>query len=65
MGFSGGSEIKNPTAVKETWVWYLGGDDPLEKEMATQSSVLTWKFYGQRNLVGYSPRQKSQTWLND
>ena len=56
MGFSGGSEIKNPTAMKETWVWYLGGDDPLEKEMATQSSILTWKFYGQRNLVGYSPR---------
>ena len=27
----------------ETWVQSLGGEDPLEKEMATHSSVLNWK----------------------
>jgi len=27
----------------ETWVQSLGGEDPLVKEMATHSSVLTWK----------------------
>ena len=27
----------------ETWVQFLGGEDPLEKEMATQSSILAWR----------------------
>ena len=30
--------------MQETWVWFLGGEDPLEKEMATHSSILAWKF---------------------
>ena len=33
----------------------LGQEDPLEEEVATYSSILAWKFHGQRNLVGYSP----------
>ena len=32
-----------------------GGEDPLEKEMATHSSTLPRKFHGWRSLVGYSP----------
>ena len=35
--------VKNPSAVQETWVWSLGGADPLEKEMATHSSILVWR----------------------
>ena len=31
------------TAMPETWVRSLGREDPLEKEMATQSSTLAWK----------------------
>ena len=42
-GFSGGSVVKNPPAVQETQVQSLGWEDPLEKEMATHSSILTWK----------------------
>ena len=34
---------KNLPAVQETWVRSLGWEDPLEKEMATQSSILAWK----------------------
>jgi len=34
---------KNLPAVQETWVRFLGWEDPLEKEMATHSSVLAWK----------------------
>ena len=34
----------------------LGQEEPLEKEMATHSSILAWKSHGQRNLAGYSPR---------
>ena len=33
----------------------LGWEDPLEKEMATQSSILARKFRGQRSLADYSP----------
>ena len=33
---------KNPPAVQETQVQYLGWEDPLGKEMATQSSLLAW-----------------------
>ena len=29
--------------MRETWVWSLGWEDPLEKEMATHSSTLAWK----------------------
>ena len=32
--------VKNSPAVWETWVRFLGWEDPLEKEMATHSSIL-------------------------
>ena len=35
--------VKNPPTVQETWVQSLGGADPLEKEMATHSSILAWE----------------------
>ena len=38
--FPGGSVVKNLAAVQETWVWYLGREDPLEEEMATHSRIL-------------------------
>ena len=41
--------------MQQTWVQSLGQVDPLEKEMATHSSILTWEIHGQRSLVGYSP----------
>ena len=34
---------KNPPAMQETWVRFLGQEDPLEKEMATHSSILALK----------------------
>ena len=35
--------VKNPPAMQETQVQSLGAEDPLEKEMATHSSILAWK----------------------
>ena len=35
--------VKNMSAMKETRVWFLGQEDPLEKEMATYSSILAWR----------------------
>jgi len=46
--------VKNMPAMRETWVQYLGQEDPLEKGMATHSSILAWRI-PQRSLVGYSP----------
>ena len=34
---------KNPPTKQETWVWSVGQEDALEKEMATHSSVLAWE----------------------
>ena len=35
--------VKNPPAMQETWVQSLSQKDPLEKGMATHSTILTWK----------------------
>ena len=38
-----GALVKNLPAMQETWVQSLCREDPLEKEMATHSSVLAWR----------------------
>ena len=35
--------VKNPLATQQTWVQSLGWEDPLEKRMATHSSILAWR----------------------
>ena len=45
--------VKNLPAVQENWVRSLGWEDPLDKEMATHSSILAWKISW--SLVGCSP----------
>ena len=35
--------VKNPPAMQETKLPSLGGENPLEKEMATHSSILAWR----------------------
>ena len=42
-GFPGVQMVKNLPAMQETWVQSLGREDPLEKGMATLSSILAWK----------------------
>ena len=44
--------VKNLPATQETKVQSLNQEDPLEKEMATHSSILAWRIHGQRSLVG-------------
>ena len=41
--------VKNPHVMRETHVWSLGWEDPLEKGMATHSSIK--EFHGQRSLI--------------
>ena len=52
---------KNPPAMQETRVQSLHEEDPLEKGMATPSSILAWRIHGWRSLVG----SKSQTRLSN
>ena len=35
--------VKNPPAMRETWVPSLGWEDPLEEDMATLFSILVWR----------------------
>ena len=52
--------------MQETPVQSLGQEDPLEKEMATHSSILTWKIPQMEELDGLqSTGSQSQTRLSD
>ena len=55
--------------MQEVWVWSLGQEDPLEKEMATHSTILAWEIPWTEEPGGLQSMesQKSQTplnWLN-
>ena len=59
--------VKNLPAVQDMWVPSLGREDPLEKELATHSSILAWEIPwaeepGRLQSIG---SQKSQTQLGD
>ena len=43
LNILGGSDVKNLPAMLVIQVWSLGQEDPLEKEMATHSSILVWR----------------------
>ena len=45
-GFHGSSGVKNLPARQETWVQSLGWENPREEDMATYSSILTWRIPG-------------------
>ena len=53
--------VKSLPATQETQVRSLGQEDPLEKEMATHSSILAWEIPGWRSPVGYSPRGRKES----
>ena len=53
--------LKHLPPMWETQVWSLGWEDPLEKEMATHSSILAGESHGRRSLVGYSPRGRKES----
>ena len=48
--------VKNPHAMRETWVRSLGWDDLLEKGKATHSSILAWRIPWTEEPGGLSPR---------
>ena len=52
---------KNLPAVQETWVRFLGGEDPLQKEMATRSNILTWRIPWTEEPGIYSPWSRKES----
>ena len=54
--------VNNLSSVQETWVPSLGQDDPLEKGVATHSSILAWRAQWTEEFGGLAHRvTKSQT----
>ena len=49
--------VKNLPAMLETRVWSLGGEDPLEKGMATHSSILAYRIPWTEEPGGIQPRE--------
>ena len=49
--------VKNLPDKQETQVWSLGGEDPLEKEMASHSSILTWEISGTEEPGRLEPKE--------
>ena len=47
--------VKNLPAMQETWLLSLGQEDPLEKGLATHSSILAWKIPWSEEPDGLSP----------
>ena len=52
LGLPCGSEIQNPPAKEKKQVRSLGQEDPLEKEMATYSSIPAWEIPWTEDLAG-------------
>ena len=59
--------VKNPPTMQETWVLFLGQEDPLEKGRATHSSILAWRIPIDRGAQWATVHgvAKSQTPLSD
>ena len=53
--------VKNLLAHAVDTGLILGQEDPLEKEMATHSSILAWETHGRRSSAGYSPWGRKQS----
>ena len=54
-----GLYVKKP-AMWEIWVRSLGWEDPLEKEMATHSSILAWRILWTEELGGLQPTSRKE-----
>ena len=60
--FSGGSVVKNLPAMQEMRVRSLGQENPLEKGMATHSSILAWRIPGTEELGRLQSMGSQNSW---
>ena len=58
--------VKNLLTMQETWVLFLGWEDPLEKGLATHSSIPAWRIsWPEESLITVHEFAKRWTWLSD
>ena len=58
--------VRSPPAMQETWVLFLGKEDPLEQGMATHSSILAWRIPGTEEPGGLQSMGSQELYtLND
>ena len=59
--------VKNRPAIRESWVWSLGWEDPLEEGMAAQSRILAWGIPMDRGAwrATVPGLTKSRSWLSN
>ena len=65
LGYPDGSAVENLSAMQDTWVQSLNWEDPLEKGMATHSSILAWEIPWTGWQATVHGVTKSWTRLND
>ena len=53
--------VKNPPAMRETWIRSLGGEDPRRRAWQPTPVLLPGEPHGQRSLVGYSPQGREES----
>ena len=54
--------VKNPPTTQETWIRFLGWEDPLEEGMATHSSILAWRFLWTEEPGGAMAHGVAKSW---
>ena len=55
LGFTGSETVKNPPVIRNTWIRFLGREDPWRRGWQPTPLLLLGDFHGQKSLVGYSP----------
>ena len=55
--------VKNPPAMRETWVPSLGWEDSLEEGMATHSSILAWRIHMDRGAWRVTVHMVAKSWM--
>ena len=63
VGFLVAQMVKNLPAAQETWVQSLGWEDPLEKGMATHSSILGWEYPVGRGAWRATVHAVAKSWM--
>ena len=54
--------VKNLPALWETWVQFMSQEDPLEKELATHSSILAWRIPWTEEPGGLQSMRPQKSW---
>ena len=62
VGFPSGSVTKNLPAMQKTQVQFLGWEDPLEEDMATDSNILAWRILWLEEPGGLQSHRLTKSW---